>query len=259
MSQSVLGVDLAPGLHISGVLYRYTTVKDPNDPLLVNVQNERANGPGYIFRETDDWSGLPGNTINKYVPVELSPIGEWGRGSITTEGQGDVKDPSVIYTYRLDECFNPQSSPSCPGYKDLQDPQIQPVNYDLYNALDDDAVRSAMSPTDPELYEEEEEDEDMENAEEEVTEDDFERGLAAAQNALTLASGVSQEMVIGAMNANVNIASYYSVTMSGGVYQESINLPDSQLPENERGLRNGLAQQLLHERMVEQQYIKLSF
>jgi len=29
---------------------------------------------------------------------------------------------------------------------------------------------------------------------------------------------------------------------------------DKKVPENQRGLRNGLAQQLLHEKMVEQQY-----
>jgi hypothetical protein len=42
--------------------------------------------------------------------------------------------------------------------------------------------------------------------------------------------------------------------MNGGVYEETTTLKDSQLPENPRGLRNGLAQQLLHEQMVGEQY-----
>jgi hypothetical protein len=33
-------------------------------------------------------------------------------------------------------------------------------------------------------------------------------------------------------------------------------LQDKQIPENKNGLRNGLAQQLLHEQMVDMQYGK---
>ena len=50
------------GLDVTGVYYRYTIGKDPAADALVYVQNENALGSGYIFRETDDWSGLAGNT-----------------------------------------------------------------------------------------------------------------------------------------------------------------------------------------------------
>jgi len=56
------------GLQVTGVVYQYTAVKDPEDDMIVHVQNQNAQDSGYIFRETDDWSGLPGNTINKLIP-----------------------------------------------------------------------------------------------------------------------------------------------------------------------------------------------
>lgn len=259
MNSSTLGITLAPGLDVSGVLYRYTTVKDPADPFKVHVQNESAAGSGFIFRSTDDWTGVPGNTLSKYVPVELSPISSWGRGSIETEGTGQVVNPSVVYTFRLDECFNAEITPGCPGYIDPSRYNVQPADYQIYNALDDDWVRRSMSATDSSLYNKEKKDADLEDAEERATKDDFEKGLSAAKNALTLANKVSQEAVISAMNASVNMYTYYSLSISGGVYPDSGKLVDSKLPENRLGLRNGLAQQLLHQKMVDQQYQKLRF
>ena len=47
---------------------------------------------------------------------------------------------------------------------------------------------------------------------------------------------------------------YIPKTIDGGVYKETLVMQDQKLPTNPRGLRNGLAQQLLHEKMVEMQY-----
>ena len=85
------------GLQVSNVIYQYTAIKDPDSDMLVHVQNENAQGDGYIFRETDDWSQLPGNTINKIIPVADLPIQLWGNGSIEVEGDGSVTDPTVAY------------------------------------------------------------------------------------------------------------------------------------------------------------------
>src|SRR5210317_1007511 len=74
------------GLTVNSVFYRYTTVKNPLDDMIVHVQNEDALGSGYIFRSSDDWSGLPGNTINKLIGVESIPRERWGNGSIEVEG-----------------------------------------------------------------------------------------------------------------------------------------------------------------------------
>jgi hypothetical protein len=46
----------------------------------------------------------------------------------------------------------------------------------------------------------------------------------------------------------------YGVSISGGYYPDAQMYTTEQLPESKRGLRNGLAQQLLHEKMVEMQY-----
>ena len=45
------------GLQVNNVFYRYTTIKDEEDEMVVYVQNENAQGDGYIFREVDDWTG----------------------------------------------------------------------------------------------------------------------------------------------------------------------------------------------------------
>ena len=58
------------GLTVGNVIYRYTAVKNIEDDMLVHVQNEDALGDGYIFRETDDWSGLEGNKIYKIIPTD---------------------------------------------------------------------------------------------------------------------------------------------------------------------------------------------
>lgn len=253
MTSGVLGVPVVPGMEVNGVIYRYTATKDPNDPFTVTISNEDTNG-GYIFRETDDWSGVPGNTINKFVPVDLSPLSRWGTGSITTEGVGEVENPTVVYSFRLDECFNAEITPGCPGYIDPSLYQIAAIDPEIYDALNDQAVRDALEPTDPSLYNEEEEDESIEKDQEKATKDDFEKGFAASQNALTLANKISQEAIVSAMNATVNMSTYYVARMDGRAYPESNRLVDSQLPENRNGLRNGLAQQLLHDQMVDMQY-----
>ena len=46
----------------------------------------------------------------------------------------------------------------------------------------------------------------------------------------------------------------YGVSLTGGYYPDAQMYNTEQLPESKRGLRNGLAQQLLHEKMVEMQY-----
>jgi len=247
-------VPSSPGLSINGVIYRYTAVKNPDDSMLVHIQNKDASGNGYIFRETDDWSGLPGLTINKLVSVNNVPIGRWGDGSIEVEGIGQVVDPTVIYTYRVDECFSPQSNPTCPGYVSPTAFVNVAVTASPYDPMTDEAVLGALDATDSSLYEDDEDDESIENEKLNATKDKFERGMAAAQNALTLANGFTQAKLISAMNMSVNMNPYYATTIRGGTYKETTQLIDSELPDHPRGLRNGLAQQLLHEQMVSAQY-----
>lgn len=236
------------GLQVGNVIYQYTAIKDPDADMLVHVQNENAQGEGYIFRETDDWSQLPGNTINKIIPVSNLPIQLWGDGSIEVEGEGSISNPVVAYTYKYDPCFDPQSDPSCPGYIP---PIPEPETIDVYDALNDQAVLTATDETDPELF-----DRDGKNRREVEREADdrLEQGLAASENALNIASGAAQDFMVAAMANEARLSPYYKAEIEGGVYREAIALPTKDIPDNKRGLRNVLAQQVLHEKIVQSQY-----
>src|SRR6056300_905560 len=146
-----------PGVDINLVIYDYTPVKETQDAMVVHIQNENADGTGYIFRESDDWSGLPGGVeIRKVVPVVSTNRSLWGDGSIEVEGTGTVDNASVIYNYRVDPCYDPQSNPNCPGYE-VQIPEIETVDVStLYNALDDENVKNSTSSTNTDQYEEDE-------------------------------------------------------------------------------------------------------
>lgn len=257
MSEPVLGVAPVPGMDITGVIYRYTAVKDPADPFTVSVQNERADGNGFVFRETDDWSGRPGATINKLVPVGYSPISDWGAGSVATSGVGSVEDPDVVYTYRIDQCYDPQSDPSCPGYIAPEPPPLPEFSFDVadiplpeptvvpYDALNDDAVKRATAATDRRLYDK---DEQKEGDEEEK--ESLEKALAAEEGAMQIAEG--QNAMLRAMNS-VTMTNYYAATIPGGVYPETVVLVDSKLPDNKRAFRS-MANDNLHTKMVEEQW-----
>ena len=259
-----------PGLDINGVIYRYTINKDVNDSVGVEIRNERANGSGYIFRERDDWlpGSLGGTQINKVVPVAPSNRSLWGDGEIAVDGNGSVSDPNVVYTYRVDPCYDPQFDPNCPGYE-VPVPDIYEVDLTtLYDPLNDPNVeleRTTCKEGDTSaecqaiLEEEEEGKSEEELAEEEAEEEKdremrLEKALAAADNSALFATSLAQSQMLQSVNAATNMNSYYAKSLQGGTYNETVKLQDKQLPENKRGLRNGLAQQLLHEEMVSAQY-----
>jgi hypothetical protein len=66
-----------------------------------------------------------------------------------------------------------------------------------------------------------------------------------------------QAQVLALINYVPNFATYGG-SISGGYYADAQGYPDTQVPESRRGLRNGLAQQLLHEKMVDMQYENLT-
>jgi len=239
-----------PGVDINGLLYRYTTVKDPDADMKVHIGNKNATGDGYTFRETDDWSGVPGNTIVKSFFFAHTPAANWGTGSIDVEGEGKVTDALVIYNYRVDECFDEQSNPACPGY--VKPVPVIPV-YDLYNALDDDAVTNALDTGD---FEYDEDGNLILSEEEEEDETRIEMGLTASANALTLFKTQGQDALILAINQQTDLVMYYNASINGGVYADAPGLADTEIPDNKKALRNNLAQQLLHEKMVDMQYNK---
>jgi hypothetical protein len=245
-----------PGLVVNGIIYRYSVEKNPLDPFKVHVQNENVDGTGYVFRETDDWSGLPGATINKLRGLDNIPREAFGDGSIQTEGFGTVEDPNVVYTYKIDGCFIPLSDPSCPGYLDA-----------LYKWLKDNGfLDRELQPGDP-YYDEwvqaslnrrvDVEDEENETRlEEEEQEEDEDRGIRALVGQADLerlTNGINQDSIIAQIAELPNFDSYYRVDIQGGVYDETIVLQDSVLPDNGRAMRS-LASDQIHRDMVRSQY-----
>lgn len=244
-----------PGLDINGVIYNYTIQKDVNDSAKVHVQNENVNGTGYIFRETDEWQAgsLGGTEIRKVVPVIPNLARElWGNGSIEIEGNATVEDPNVVYMYKVDPCYDPQFDPNCPGYK-VQIPEIEIVDIDSIYSSNSETIEIATTETDYDIYEEdellepEEEDEEKEKMR-------LEAALSAVDNSEMFANAFAQAQILISMNMAIQMNSYYAANIQGGVYNDSLTLVDKKIEDNKQGLRNGFAQQLLHEQMIQEQY-----
>jgi hypothetical protein len=237
------------GLQVSNVFYRYTAVKDPSADMTVAIQNENLRGSGYTFREVDDWSGKPGTTINKLVPTGGIDISYWGQGSIDVTGEGSVENASVIYSYSYEPCFDPQSSPECPGYVD---PFVVQEVFEYKDPLDDELIQSELDREVVLNDEEQEEKQRLESEKEANNEERLEVALGAVNAALMTAQAVVAAEKLMAMNSHIQ--NYQVVTIQGGQYKEESALTDAKLPENRKGLRVGLAQQVLHEELVQSQY-----
>lgn len=241
----------ASGLEVENVLYSYRIQKETGDWVTVFVQNSLADGSGYLFRERDDWKpgSLSGTQIVKVVPLGRVHRDLIGDGSIEVVGPGSTYDESVIYTYRVDPCYNPQSSPSCPGF---EIPEIDTPEYEAYYAwLNGDAE---IESSDARYRDEEIESEREREARELEEEEERARRLEAALFEAGRVELFAQALALDVAANSPSINSYYEKSYDGGVYRESITLRDSQLPNSRRGLRNGLAQQLLHQQMVDSQY-----
>lgn len=224
-------------LVVNSVIYRYTALKDSSSYFVVSVENDNPNG-GYTFRSVDDWTGKPSGTINKLVALENIPLSHWGDGRIATEGEGTVEDPTVIYTYRYEPC-----KVNCVDFDIPEPPEI-------YDYADDEAVKNALEETDPDLYDRD----GKKKPKESKADERLEKALRATEAANAVAEGVNQEAIMQAMSGLVMISTYSQRTIQGGTYGDTLVLPTKELPDNKRGLRNTLAQQLKHQQLVESQY-----
>lgn len=244
-----------PGLEINGVFYSYTPQKVTEDDFKVTVGNEDAAG-GTLWSDTEDWSGNPGGIeVRKVIGLPNVPREAWGDGYIETEGDGTVEDSTVIYSYKVDPCYDPQFDPNCPGYVAPVPPP--PPEIEIYDATDDEYVN--LNEEERLLIEENEEQLDKEKEEEEEEAEErkrkyrLEAAMAAVDASALFAENQRIELMNDAQQAIVDVQ-YISATIPGGVYKEDVELKDKEISDNKRGLRNGLAQQLLHEKMIEMQY-----
>jgi hypothetical protein len=83
------------------------------------------------------------------------------------------------------------------------------------------------------------------------------KAMELAQNMSNAASLEAQQAVQAQVLSLINYVpdfNTYQRQINGGYLPDGVTYPDTQVPESRRGLRNGLAQQLLHEQMVDLQY-----
>ena len=238
------------GLTVDGVIYQYSAVKKTSDPMIVNVQNKNAIDGGYIFQKQDNWSGLPGNTITKTVPIENIPSKYWGDGSITVDGKGEVTNPSIVYKYRYDTCFNPLSSPACPGYAEAMFKTLTLKVDEPIDPLSDQYVKSALeSKTQAEEEKKAEQEAKSKKSGKESTE------KKTITNAVLSASDIDKAAKFEMMN-NIPGFDAYSINIAGGVYNDVLRYPEKKLPDSKKARSFGMAQQKLHNAMVDSQYDK---
>lgn len=244
---SGIGPGNTRGLRINGVFYQYTPVKNTEDDMVVHVRNKKVGG-GYIFSETDDWSGLPGGIpITKGFIIDNLPIELWGDGSIDVEGTGSVIDANVVYSYKYNnDCLTPMSDPSCPGYTDAVLGMMGKIDDTTYNPMDDKNITDVLEEK-ADLEEDEKQDEDEDS-------DRLEKILSSVDDSVLSANVISQNLSMYALTRSSNMNPYYDKKLAGGVYKETVVLDGGNLPDNKKGARVGLAQQILHTKMVSMQY-----
>ena len=240
------------GLEVNNVIYRYTAVKDTDADMVVTVQNEDAQNPGqYIFREVDDWSQKPGKAIFKVVPQPNILIDRWGDGSIQVEGDGSVEDAQVTYDYRYDPCFDPQSSPECPGYvppiPDIYEPDLTEF-YDTNNRfIDENEERKKIDAEDGD-----DEERERRKAMIQKKKERLEIALGGINSALLTADATAKHNELLALS--IVPESYTVQTIPLTTYEETVSLDGGELPDNKKARRVSFAQQLKHEQMVNLQY-----
>lgn len=242
------------GLVVNGLIYQYTIEKDPNTDSNVHIRNEYALGEGYIIQNTDDWSQLPGSTINNYLTFGNIPREAIGEGSITVDGDGTITNSNVRYNYKFDECYIVISNPACPGYQQslydwLLENGLLGKEPDVNDPLYDEWVQLTLN----RQTEEEDEEKVAVVSEEEDEEDDGIAALNADIDIEGFVDGARQSEIMSSFASVPNFDNYYNVTIQGGAYEETVTLNDSELPDNTRAL-NSLAKDSLHREMVRSQY-----
>ena len=223
------------GLTVNAINYKYTTVKLASDPLIVTVANSNTTNTGYVFRSQDDWTGLNGNTITKTIPVQGISGTLWGTGSITSVGVGSVQDAEVKYSYRYDSCFSTATvDPSCPNYK-LKLPNV-----------------SASAETQPpELKKFQDDSQEQELAQQLLKPEQFKKPQALKKLSTNTLANTA---VFASLEAASSLPKLYNVSLFGGLYPDTVKLSDRRLPDSRNAQRLSSSQELLHTRMVDQQY-----
>lgn len=105
--------------------------------------------------------------------------------------------------------------------------------------------------------EEEKKEEEKEDKREKLKKAVTQRAMQLATRMSNAATIEMQQAVQAQVLALINYVpdfAKYGGSIQGGYYPDTNMLVDNKIPENNRGLRNGLAQQILHEKMIDMQY-----
>ena len=232
------------GLSVTAVNYQYTAQKQTQDSFVVNIQNLSSTGTGYVFRTQDDWTGLPGNTITKTVPVANIPGTQWGPGEIASTGVGQVVDYSLFYSYTYDTCSAAVVvDPACANYKlpstfAVTEDEFVAQSYQLKQYVTDAQQQEASQKF------------MLDNANMNLKP----KSTNTARNVLLTAQAQGLAQSLLALN-NLPGIQAYSQQIPGGVYKDVLQYADKKLPDSSNIRRLNLSQQRLHNQLVDLQYM----
>ena len=230
------------GLSVNAVSYQYTAKKETQDPFVVSVQNLSSTGTGYVFRSVDDWTGLPGNTITKTVPVNNISSTLWGPGEISSTGTGKIVDYSLFYNYTYDTCRAAVVvDPACPNYKS-----------ETFKYNEDEFVKSSYQVKQylPDELEEERSRKFVLASGNIVPRS---RLINTARNALLTSQAIGLAQSFEALN-NISGFAAYSTQIPGGVYKDVLQYADKKLPDSSNSRRLSMSQERLHNQLVDLQH-----
>jgi len=248
MTPTYLGADGIGGMDVSGVTYKYTPIKVKEDDYIVTLENDKVGG-GYVFQDVQNWSQREGGTeVRRTIALPYTPLAVFGAGRLKEEGTGSIEGADVRYIYRFDPCFDPQSDPSCPGYKKPKPPPLPEIPD--YDALQDESVAIAQAETDRKLLDNEKADKEEE---EEEDEESLEFMLADVENAIAMANEISQSVILQQLNQVTNLTNYYVSTIPDNYYPDAVALQGGTIVDNRRALRS-LSQDARMNEMIEEQY-----
>jgi len=248
MTPTYLGADGIGGMDVSGVTYKYTPIKVKEDDYIVTLENDKVGG-GYVFQDVQNWSQREGGTeVRRTIALPYTPLAVFGAGRLKEEGTGSIEGADVRYIYRFDPCFDPQSDPSCPGYKKPKPPPLPEIPD--YDALQDESVAIAQAETDRKLLDNEKADKEEEEEEEEES---LEFMLADVENAIAMANEISQSVILQQLNQVTNLTNYYVSTIPDNYYPDAVALQGGTIVDNRRALRS-LSQDARMNEMIEEQY-----
>lgn len=236
------------GLVVTGVNYRYSVAKATQDSLVVNVQNLNTSGNGYVFRSSDSWTGLPGNTLVKTVPVNNIGLQLWGRGEIKASGMGTLQDVYVSYLYKYDTCSAiPITDSACPGY-------VPPRTELKLPEITQDSIPATTLLTVLQLQQlDEQTAREKRFVEQAAIEKQSLNVVSRGSNRLLTAQVLQQIKQLESLDTITSFPQY-NLAMPGGVYPDAPKYRDKVLPDSRNARRLNTSQQQLHNRLVDLQY-----